>query len=178
MIIRKGCIISRPTCTVSNPPSHGIDHLSQSSWYLTSQGNHYRYNHSVYKCWLIFEYNKWLRNTHCWQWVWSDTTVTTKILSIYHLYCINKAFLMLPGYLLYLTFDPDSDITPTLDISGIGIFISNTLSAIQTYFHNNSSKDYVWIKIDLQWQDKLLVGCIYYSPSAAMETTNLYVFTL
>ena len=49
-----------------------------------------------------------------------------------------------------------------------GHYISNTLSATQVYFNNNSFKDHVWIKLDLQGQDKLLVGCIYRSHSAAM----------
>ena len=40
-----------------------------------------------------------------------------------------------------------------------------------SYFSDNSFKDHVWVKIDLQGQDKLLVGCIYRSPSAAMETS-------
>ena len=67
---------------------------------------------------------------------------------------------------------PSPCITPTLDIRGVGIFISNTLSATQTYFNNNSFKDHVWIKIYFQGQDKLLVVSIYIiSPSAAMETS-------
>ena len=61
-----------------------------------------------------------------------DLKLITEILPKYHLYCINKASLMIPGYLLYLNFDPDSDITPILDIHGVGIFISNALSATQT----------------------------------------------
>ena len=60
-----------------------------------------------------------------------DLILITKILSKYHLYCINKASLMMPGYLLYLRFDPDSDRTPILDTRGVGVFI-NTLSATQT----------------------------------------------
>ena len=100
-----------------------------------------------------------------------DLILITEILPKYHLYRINKASLMIPGYLFYLNFDPDSDITPTLDIHGEGIVISNTISATQT-FNNNSFKDHIWKKIDLQIQDKLLVGCIYHSPfSAAMETS-------
>ena len=31
LIIRNGCIITRPSRTASNPPSQGIDHSSQSS---------------------------------------------------------------------------------------------------------------------------------------------------
>ena len=53
------------------------------------------------------------------------------------------------------------------------IFIFNTLSATQgyAYFSNNSFKDHVWIKTDLQGQDKFLVGWIYCSNSVAMETS-------
>ena len=78
-----------------------------------------------------------------------DLILITEVLPKYHLYCINKASLMIPGYSLYLNFDSDSDITPILDICGVSIFISNTLSATQIYFNNNSYKDQVLIKIDL-----------------------------
>ena len=84
-----------------------------------------------------------------------DLMLITEILPKHHWYLINKASLMIPGYSLYLNFDPDSDITPTLDIRGVGIFISNTLSATQVHFNNNSFKDHVWIRLDLQGQDKL-----------------------
>ena len=63
---------------------------------------------------------------------------------------------MIPGYLLYLNFYPDSDNSYIGYLwSGMGIFISSTLSATQTYFSNNSFKHHFWIKIDLQGQDKL-----------------------
>ena len=42
-----------------------------------------------------------------------DLILITDILPKYHLYHINKASLMIPGYSLYLNFDPDSDITTT-----------------------------------------------------------------
>ena len=46
----------------------------------------------------------------------------TEILPKYHLYCINKASFMIPGYSLYLNIDPDSDVTPTPDIRGVAGF--------------------------------------------------------
>ena len=72
-----------------------------------------------------------------------DLMLITEILPKHHFYLINKASFMIPGYSLYLNFDPDSYIIPTLDIRGVGIFISNTLSATQVYFNNNSFKDHV-----------------------------------
>ena len=56
-----------------------------------------------------------------------DLILITEILPKYHLYCIKKTSLMIPGYSLYLNFDLDSDITPILDIRGVEIFISNTV---------------------------------------------------
>ena len=35
LIIRNGCIISRPIRTVNNPPPQETSHSSQSSWHLT-----------------------------------------------------------------------------------------------------------------------------------------------
>ena len=99
-----------------------------------------------------------------------DLILITEILPKYHSYFINKTSLMIHGYSLYLNFDPDSDMTSTLGIRGVGIYVSNTLSASQVYFNNNSFKDHVWININLQGQDKLLVGSIYRSPSEAMQT--------
>ena len=70
---------------------------------------------------------------------------------------------MIHGYSLYLNFDPDSDMTSTLGICGVGIYVSNTLSASQVYFNNNSFKDHVWIKLICKvkincWWDPFIVA--------------------
>ena len=43
--------------------------------------------------------------------------------------------------------------------------------AIQVLFENSNFKDHVWASINLQGHDKLLIGCIYRSPSTSMETS-------
>ena len=58
-----------------------------------------------------------------------DLILITEILPKYHSYFINKASLMIHGYSLYLNFDLDSDMTSTLGIRGVGIYVSNSLSA-------------------------------------------------
>ena len=97
------------------------------------------------------------------------------ILLLFSTSIINKASLMIPGYSLYLNFDPDSSrsLRYWTFVVWASLYLASTLSAIatQVYFSNTSFRDHVWIKIDLQGHDKLLVGCIYQSPSTAMENS-------
>ena len=82
---------------------------------------------------------------------------------------------MILGYSLYLNFDPDSNrslwywtfvVWASLYLVLYQLYSGSYILAIATSF-----RDHVWIKIDLQGHDKLLVGCIYHSPSTAMENS-------
>ena len=84
---------------------------------------------------------------------------------------INISNFMIPGYSLYLNFDSTADTSTTLGIRGVGIFVSKRFPAVQVLFENYNFKDHVWASINLQDHDKLLIGCIYRSPSMSMETS-------
>ena len=79
---------------------------------------------------------------------------------------------MIPGYSLYLNFDSTADTSTTLGIRDVGIFVSKHFSAVEVLIKNSNFKDHIWASIiNLQGHDKLLIGCIYRSPSTSMETS-------
>ena len=122
LIVRNGCIISRPAVlqvtlllggqiTCLNPPDtspHGA--ITKDITILYTNANQFLNK--------INDLEIPIAGSE------PDLILITKILPKYHLYCINKVSLMIPGYSLYLNFDPDSDRIPTLDIRGVEIFIS------------------------------------------------------
>jgi len=82
---------------------------------------------------------------------------------------IHSALFAIPGYSLYLNFDPDCVSSP-LTIRGVGLFVSHNIHASQVIFNDTSDYiEHVWVKIKMQGSDTLLVGCIYRSPSKPLS---------
>ena len=81
---------------------------------------------------------------------------------------MSLSLFALPGYALYLNFDPENS---NSDIRGVGIFVNKRLKANQVSFNPTAFMDQVWISIRLQGSDTLLVGCIYHSPSQPLNTS-------
>ena len=100
-----------------------------------------------------------------------DLTLISELLPKNRSVFINISDFMIPGYSLYLNFDSTADASTTLGIRGVGIFVSKRFLAVQVLFENSNFKDHVWASINLQGHDKLLIGCIYRSPSTSMETS-------
>ena len=53
----------------------------------------------------------------------------------------------------------------------MGIFVSKRFLAVQVHFENSNFEDHIWASINLQGYDKLLIDCIYRSPSTCMEAS-------
>ena len=85
---------------------------------------------------------------------------------------VNVSNLMISGYSLYLNFDSNINSSSTLGICSVGIFVSMKISAVQVHFDTPNFKDHVWISINHQGHDKLLIGCIYCSPSTNMDVSK------
>ena len=100
-----------------------------------------------------------------------DLMLISKLLPKNHSVFVNVSSLMISGYSLYLNFDSNINSSSTLGICGVGIFVSKKISAVQVHFDTPSFKDHVWISINHQGHDKLLIGCIYCSPSKNMDVS-------
>ena len=107
-----------------------------------------------------------------------DLMLISEILPKNRLVFVNASSLIISGYALYLNFDSNIDPSSTLGICGVGIFVSKKISAAQVHFGTPSFKDHVWVSINLQGHDKLLIGCIYHSPSTNMDASILSLCSL
>ena len=76
-------------------------------------------------------------------------------------YSASKAEFNLNGYDLFPEF-------PIQDIRGILVYIKQDLTAVEVNI-DHDFKECVLVKVNLRNTDKLLVGCIYKSPSSSDE---------
>ena len=77
---------------------------------------------------------------------------------------LSLALLCLPEYNLYLNFDPG---LTNLGRSqrGVCIYVKDNLFVSEVSLHESSVVEHLWISLKLLNGDKLLIGCIYLSPS-------------
>ena len=100
-----------------------------------------------------------------------ELIIITEILPKSHCISLSAARLSLPGYQAYFNFDPHSQ-QSLQHRRGVGIYVSNKLSASEVHFNNYISPEHVWIKINLRGHDSLLVGCVYRSPSSNLQQST------
>ena len=82
---------------------------------------------------------------------------------------IILSLISIPGYYIYLNFDPDNFDSFSTNIRGVGIFVRHKFQVSQVYFDVPHFEDHVWANIKLQGSDSLLTGCIYRSPSSNVD---------
>ena len=95
-----------------------------------------------------------------------DIIAITEVLPKNARYLVNKAELSLEGYEMF----PGN--FPETGTRGILLFVKNELGAVEVE-SGSRFKESVWVKINLRGNDKLLVGCIYKSPSSSEENLSL-----
>ena len=78
---------------------------------------------------------------------------------------IGTAVLTVPGYSLFTSFDPDSGNLGRSGIRGICVFVRDGIQAAQVSLGDQARIEHLWLQIKLTGSDKLLVGCVYRSPS-------------
>ena len=78
---------------------------------------------------------------------------------------ISPALLSVPGYVMYLNFNP---LTVNLGSSGIReicIYAKSSLRVSEAVFRDSTFRGQLWIEMPLTGPDVPLLGCIYCSPS-------------
>ncbi len=60
---------------------------------------------------------------------------------------------------------------------GIGVYVKKTLSAVEVVY-NEQYKESIWCEISLNIKDKLVIGCVYRSPSNPLEDIHKLTATL
>ena len=63
-------------------------------------------------------------------------------------------------------------------ICGVGIYVSDKLPVCEINFTNSTFSEHVWVQLNLRGHDKLLICCLYRSPSSdsLTSTQSLYNF--
>ena len=81
-------------------------------------------------------------------------------------YNISESEIKLEGYNLYYKH--------TINSRGVAIYIHNSL--IATILDNDKqTKDSIWLEIKLNNSDRLIVGCVYRSPSSTKREDELFL---
>ena len=78
---------------------------------------------------------------------------------------IDDARLNIPGFNLFLNFDPTLHNLGSSNCRGIAIYVSNTINATELFL-DTEFKEHLWVSIPLRNNDSLRIGCtcIYRSP--------------
>jgi len=84
---------------------------------------------------------------------------------------VSDALLSLPGYTSYFNFNCGSVQSSSTRQRGVGIYITDTLSATRITFPSEF-EEHLWISLKLRGSDVLTVGCIYRSPSSSVDTNT------
>ena len=101
-----------------------------------------------------------------------DLILLTEVIPKAQVHPIPPATLSLPDYTLYVNFDPTEANLGRGGSRGICIFVRSRWQATEVSFPNCAFSEHLWISIPLQNRDLLLVGCVYRSPSADVNTST------
>ena len=85
---------------------------------------------------------------------------------------LSVALLSIPGYEMYLNFDPNASGLGSGGIRGIGIFLNCSLRAREIYFQGSAFREHLWVELPLEGSDSLLIGCLYRSPSSSQQNAE------
>lgn len=78
---------------------------------------------------------------------------------------LSLALLSIPGYNLYISFDPTQTNLGRSGSRGICIYTKEYLASAEVSLYKGTVIEQLWISLRLANEDKLLVGCVYLSPS-------------
>ena len=79
---------------------------------------------------------------------------------------IDAVLLDIPGYVLFPSFDLSEKNLGKSGIRGICVYVRDGVRASQVHIQTQQLVEHLWIEIKLRSSDKLLIGCVYRSPSA------------
>ena len=84
---------------------------------------------------------------------------------------IDEARLNIPGFNLFLNFDPTLHNLGYSNSCGIAIYVSNTINATELLL-DTEFKEHLWVSIPLRNNDSLSIGCIDWSPTANLTIST------
>lgn len=94
-----------------------------------------------------------------------DVILITEVIPKAQVGPISSALLSVAGYSSYLNFDPSFSGLGASGTRGVAIYVKNTLHVLEASFQGSTLQEQLWIELSLFGNDKLLIGCVYRSPS-------------
>ena len=101
-----------------------------------------------------------------------DLIFITEVIPKAQVMPIAPALLELPGFTMYCNFDPGGLNLGRSGKRGICMYVSTTLKATQVYFPDCPFEEQMWLQLPLTGSDRLLLGCIYRSPSGTGQDVD------
>ena len=95
-----------------------------------------------------------------------DIIMVTEVIPKAQVSPLPAALLSLPGYNLYTNFNTSQANLGRSGSRGVCIFIKERLLSTEVSLYNSTSFEQLWVVLTLQNEDRLLVGCVYFSPSS------------
>ena len=90
---------------------------------------------------------------------------------------IDEARLNIPGFNLFLNFDPTFHNLGSSNCCGIAVYVSNTINATELLL-DTELKEHLWVSLPLLNNDSLRIGCIYQSPTANLTNSTNFLCNL
>lgn len=100
-----------------------------------------------------------------------DIILITEVIPKAQINPIDEATLNIPGFNVFLNFDPTLDNLGSSNCRGIAIYISDAINATELSF-DTQFNEHLWISIPLLNSDLLRIGCIYRSPTANLAAST------
>ena len=91
---------------------------------------------------------------------------------------VSKPQLALPGFSMFLNFDPDDQSSYTSGLRGVAIYVADELVASEVRFSDCDLSDCISVSLRLRGYDSLFIGCIYRSPSSPLSLSTEQVCVL
>ena len=100
-----------------------------------------------------------------------DIILITEVIPKAQINSIDEARLNIPGFNVFLNFDPTLHNLGSSSCRGIAIYVSNTINATELLL-DTEFKEHLWISIPLLNNDSLRIGCIYRTPTANLTVST------
>ena len=94
-----------------------------------------------------------------------DVILITEVIPKAQSLPIDVALLSIPGFSIFCSFDPSKQNLGKSGIRGICVYVREGIQAAQVRLCDPQLTEHIWLQFQLRGADKLLVGCIYRSPS-------------
>ena len=94
-----------------------------------------------------------------------DIIIITEVIPKAWALPIDIAVLAIPGYSLFTSFEPSTSNLGKSSTRSICIYTRDGIHAAQVWFAHLILTEHIWLQISLKGSDKLLLGCVYRSPS-------------